>query len=97
MENPESQHSPKAKQSKWLSDYVFWRDIVTTAIGGTLVLVIAFLWATFMGYLAKPEFWNAVGSFFGAVSWTVGPILTVLGLVMMIYFRRAKLRAIERL
>lgn len=62
----------------WLRDYTFWRDVTSTLIGGTLVLVLAFLWALFMGYLTSPGLWEAIGSFFAAA----GSSIAILGTTM---------------
>lgn len=68
--------STKPKPRRWLRDYVFWRDILTTLIGGLLVLVTAYLWAVFTGYIQTPGVWETV------VSVTLGIAVPILSIVV---------------
>lgn len=82
----------------WLRDYTFWRDVVSTAIGGLLVLMVAFIWAVLMGYLTSPGLWQAIGSFFGAISISaVAPALAgAVALIVSISTHRMQRTQAER-
>ena len=75
----------------WLRDYTFWRDILSTMIGGVLVLVVAYLWAESLGLVTSPGFWQSVGTFFGAIGLPILiPLIGVLVSVVSAWYAGKK-------
>lgn len=51
---------------------MFWRDILSTLIGGLFVLIVAYTWAVLTGYLSNPGLWESVANFFRALTVPTG-------------------------